>query len=124
MGGVSVLGTEFEAPKRVMRSARDSLERAVGRKAAAPTPIADEGSSSSSSSTNSGGGTTTTTTENDTTLVTSEEALNNNSKEGEEAAKEDQEVVGVLDKSLPPSKTPTLGDRFKNFGRNLALVFK
>lgn len=40
VGGVSVLGTEFEAPKLVMRSARDSFERAVGRNgdaAAAPT---------------------------------------------------------------------------------------
>jgi Putative transmembrane protein (PGPGW) len=31
VGGVSVLGTEFEAPKRLVRSTRDSLERAVGR---------------------------------------------------------------------------------------------
>ena len=31
LGGVSVLGTEFEAPKRVMKSARDKLESVVGR---------------------------------------------------------------------------------------------
>jgi hypothetical protein len=31
IGGVSVLGTEFEAPKHVMHSARDSLEKAVGQ---------------------------------------------------------------------------------------------
>jgi hypothetical protein len=39
-GGVSVLGTEFEAPKRVVRSARVSLEQVVGRikdASAAPT---------------------------------------------------------------------------------------
>jgi hypothetical protein len=30
-GGVTVLSTEFEAPKRVVRSARDSLETSVGR---------------------------------------------------------------------------------------------
>ena len=29
VGGVSVLGTEFEAPKRVMRNARDALHNAV-----------------------------------------------------------------------------------------------
>ncbi len=29
VGGVSVLGTEFEAPKRVMRNARDALQNAV-----------------------------------------------------------------------------------------------
>ena len=31
MGGVSVLGTEFEGPKRVFRNARNSLENAIGR---------------------------------------------------------------------------------------------
>ncbi len=31
LGGVSVLSTEFETPKRVMKSARDSFERTVGR---------------------------------------------------------------------------------------------
>jgi hypothetical protein len=31
LGGVSVLGTEFEAPKLVMKSARDKLESVVGR---------------------------------------------------------------------------------------------
>ena len=30
VGGVSVLGTEFEAPKRVARSARNALQNAVG----------------------------------------------------------------------------------------------
>lgn len=29
VGGVSVLGTEFEAPKRVMRNARDALQNVV-----------------------------------------------------------------------------------------------
>jgi hypothetical protein len=46
IGGVSVLGTEFEGPKRVVRSARDSLERVVGRSgddsAATPTLAAIE----------------------------------------------------------------------------------
>ena len=31
VGGVSVLGTEFEGPKRVFRNARNSLENAIGR---------------------------------------------------------------------------------------------
>ena len=31
VGGVSVLGAEFEGPKKVMRSARNALETAVGR---------------------------------------------------------------------------------------------
>ena len=31
VGGVSLLGTEFEGPKRVAKNARDSFERAVGR---------------------------------------------------------------------------------------------
>ena len=31
VGGVSLLGTEFEGPKRVVKNARDSFERAVGR---------------------------------------------------------------------------------------------
>jgi hypothetical protein len=31
VGGVSVLGTEFEGPKRVFRKARNSLENAIGR---------------------------------------------------------------------------------------------
>jgi hypothetical protein len=30
VGGVSVLGTEFETPKKIMKSARDSFERVVG----------------------------------------------------------------------------------------------
>ena len=30
IGGVSLLGTEFEAPKRVVKSARDSLAKAIG----------------------------------------------------------------------------------------------
>jgi hypothetical protein len=32
VGGVSVLGTEYEAPKRVMRNARDALQNAVESK--------------------------------------------------------------------------------------------
>lgn len=43
VGGVSVLGTEFEAPKRVMRSARDSLERAVGRESVEEKPMEGDG---------------------------------------------------------------------------------
>ncbi len=42
VGGVSVLGTEFEGPKRVMRSARDSLERAVGRELERDKPAEED----------------------------------------------------------------------------------
>lgn len=109
MGGVSVLGTEFEAPKRVMRSARDSLERAVGREGEplkiqdAPSPAAEgeEGADGASETASTTTPTTTTDTDGEATL-------------SEETA------AGAA--AVAPQKK-TMGTRFKSFGRNFVLPF-
>lgn len=101
VGGVSVLGTEFEAPKRVMRSARDSLERAVGR----------EGDVAKQESTTTG----TEGTE-DASLEKSETASTTTDGDASEDAAADNKQ-----QQLPPKKT--MGDRFKNFGRIHVLPF-
>ena len=92
VGGVSVLGTEFEGPKRVMKSARDSLERAVGRDTIEGEKPVE-------------GDTRPSTPETESTV---------------------EEELAESDKAQPPADTnskPTMGDRFKNFGRRHILPF-
>ena len=95
VGGVSVLGTEFEGPKKVMRSARDSVARAVG-------PGEEEGTAAVADDASVVSGTETT-----RTTTTSQDG-----QDGEEQA------LSAADK---PKKT--MRSRFKNFGRNHVLPF-
>ena len=95
-GGVSVLGTEFEGPKRVVRSARDSLERVVGREALEThaTETVEGGECGAVPE-----------LDNESGVITD---TNNNT-----------------DCSIPEPevKKKTMGDRFKKFGRNVVLPF-
>ena len=93
VGGVSVLGTEFEGPKRVMRSARDSVARAVG-------PGEEEVAAAAADDDSVVAGTVTTA------------AASEDGQDGE------QEAASAAAK---PKKT--MGTRFKNFGRNHVLPF-
>lgn len=97
VGGVSVLGTEFEGPKRVMKSARDSLERAVGRDNE-PEKITEGDTEPNSPEPE---------TDTETESIVEGEALES-------------------DKSQQPTTTnkkTTMGDRFKSFGRRHVLPF-
>lgn len=89
-----MLGTEFEGPKRVMKSARDSLERAVGREIENEKPL--EGDAGSNAP--------------ETELST---------VEGEPAESGNLQPSTNTD----TGSTPTIGDRFKNFGRHHVLPF-
>ena len=94
VGGVSVLGTEFEAPKRVMKSARDSMERSLGRElegGEAPKLEADSEEQISQSGT----------CEESDAVATSDAA----EKKPQQAPKR------------------TMGVRFRNFGRRVVLPF-
>jgi C-terminal processing protease CtpA/Prc len=99
VGGVSVLGTEFEAPKRVMKSARDRLENAVGREE--KTAESKEGGN-----------------EKEPTEGEREETVD---ASGEAEESSDKGTGDETDKEAPPKKT--MGGRFKNFGRNYVLPF-
>lgn len=94
IGGVSVLGTEFEAPKRVMKSARDRLEKAVGREEEEKK------------------------TEEDKELVESK------SGDEPVSGEEDTSATGTDDDNAGNQRPKkTMGDRFKNFGRRHVLPF-
>mmetsp|Transcript_7994 Transcript_7994/g.22224 ORF Transcript_7994/g.22224 Transcript_7994/m.22224 type:complete len:614 (+) Transcript_7994:42-1883(+) len=138
-GGVSVLGTEFEGPKRVVRSARDSLERAVGRTveeeedandntinaAANENDNANDGSVDQSQER---------TAEAEAESSVAGEEFQDKTKEPESSADAQEGDVNV---DNPPSnstasttstqeqqpKKKTMGDRFKSFGRNVVLPF-
>lgn len=96
IGGVSVLGTEFEGPQKVMRSARDSVARAMGtgEEEGAATATADDPSVVVA-------GTETTTT----------------SQDGQDG---EQQATPAAAAAKPKK---TMRTRFKNFGRNVVLPF-
>jgi hypothetical protein len=99
LGGVSVLGTEFEGPKKVMRSARDSVARAVGtgevEEKVAATATADDAS-----------------------VIAGTEATTSTSQDGQDG---EQPAAPASAAVANPKKT--MRTRFKNFGRNVVLPF-
>eukprot|EP00522_Entomoneis_paludosa_P010276 CAMPEP_0172439616 /NCGR_PEP_ID=MMETSP1065-20121228/540_1 /TAXON_ID=265537 /ORGANISM="Amphiprora paludosa, Strain CCMP125" /LENGTH=486 /DNA_ID=CAMNT_0013188323 /DNA_START=215 /DNA_END=1675 /DNA_ORIENTATION=- len=109
-GGVSVLGTEFEGPKRVVKSARDSLVRAVGREA----PNTEEPSSESDEAVDS--------SNDDGADSPKEPKDEEESEESDDGSETDPPEISKSSSS-EQSKKKTMGDRFKNFGRSVVLPF-
>ena len=109
VGGVSVLGTEFEAPKRLVRSTRDSLERAVGRNEEATEGGPEDDIASDAPTAQNASG-----KENETeTEVNGDDAM---------AAA----VASTLPSSSSDDNRPqkrTMKDKMKSFGRNYVLPF-
>ena len=95
-GGVSFLATEFEGPRRVVRSCRDSLEGIVGRE---ETTNADE--------------VTTSEPEHGNDEYVVDDSPNTKEVEGNQAS--------VKNGDVPKKKT--VKDRLKNFGRRHVLPF-
>ncbi|KAL3917439.1 MAG: hypothetical protein SGILL_004712, partial [Bacillariaceae sp.] len=118
VGGVSVLGTEFEAPKRLVRSTRDALERSVGRNGAstgeaegAPTAVSDDAPTPS---------------ECDTSSQTTSDSL----PDERASTNVDEDLLASAVASTLPSgrsnsiqQKRTARDRMKSFGRNYVLPF-
>jgi hypothetical protein len=117
LGGVSLLGTEFEAPKRVMKSARDSLERAVGR--------GEDGESSSDAASDQEKQTKETTVDDDETETETnkEETTSTTPTPQEEVAAATGDAVEEQQQQQAPPPTRTMGQRFRNFGRIHVLPF-
>ncbi|KAL3916516.1 MAG: hypothetical protein SGILL_005143 [Bacillariaceae sp.] len=111
VGGVSVLGTEFEAPKRLMRSTRDSLERAVGRNEATEEGGSEVGENSVAASAQS--------------------VPENTSQVADETEVNDEDAMAAAVASTLPSSSnntnspqkKTMKDKMKSFGRNYVLPF-
>ncbi|KAG7364309.1 PDZ domain containing protein [Nitzschia inconspicua] len=123
VGGVSVLGTEFEAPKRLVRSTRDSLERAVGRTDAAMNQNSEESVSSQATSTDVASPNlppSERTSERDMEVqpVTSFD-IDNATLEAAVASTLDSRNISRANDQ--PKRT--MQDRMKSFGRNYVLPF-
>mmetsp|Transcript_727 Transcript_727/g.1155 ORF Transcript_727/g.1155 Transcript_727/m.1155 type:complete len:559 (-) Transcript_727:221-1897(-) len=142
-GGVAFLGTEFEAPKRVVRSARDSLERAVGRNETAVEGEGEQGDNN----------TTTPSEDGEPSELEDNESLSKQSSTAEDGNGEsngedhgindcwtqpqsggdmnDAELEAAVASTLTSrnaketSEAPkrTMKDRMKRFGRNYVLPF-
>jgi hypothetical protein len=114
-GGVAFLGTEFEAPKRVMRSARDSLKTAVG-----PAPN-DQGIDKVEEQGN---------TEENKEIIERGETPDAEGATVAGEAQDDPAPGAIVDASLELNsgeetsvKRKTMKDRFKNFARNHVVPF-
>jgi hypothetical protein len=106
VGGVSVLGTEFEAPKRLVRSTRDSLERSIGRNDATKEGGTEEGISDIAEGESTAQAASGTETSDDDTMAAA--------------------VASTLPTSCSSNGQPqkrTIGDKMKSFGRNYVLPF-
>jgi hypothetical protein len=121
IGGVSVLGTEFAAPKHVMRSARDSLERAVGRNVDAINESKVDGGPNDGLAIDI-----------DPIATMIDEAIEgDNSFDGQAPNKScatgmNTNILAEKTANQTESelvKKTTVTDRFKNFGRNYVLPF-
>jgi hypothetical protein len=125
IGGVSALGTEFEAPKRFMKGARDSLEKAVGRdeegaKEAATIPATE---SSSSLSIEEGDAPPNGEETTSTTAKTAAAVKGDASVEQTAAVEDSSTTTSTSDAATTGKPKPTMKDRFKNFGRKHVLPF-
>ena len=106
VGGVSVLGTEFEAPKRFMRNTRDSLARAVGPAEEEGETVNGEQMDSIPEGAETGG---------------IEANLDANGNDDQVLLSKASTVSEGSESSAKPRKT--MKTRFKNFGRNVVLPF-
>jgi hypothetical protein len=117
-GGVSFLATEFEGPRKVVRTCRDSLERVVGREDETITTVNGNDESEADDDmtgvvntvTVESSGPTETAAQDDSDSVTPESTV------GERQAQE-----SAIGDQAPAKKT--LKSRLKNFGRNHVLPF-
>jgi len=136
VGGISVLGTEFEGPKKVMRGARDSLARAVGPEEeedgrGEQEQGGEQGqtvvAASSSESDDAEGNTTAVDATNTTTTNSTDEEPtskeNNNDLQRSHTVDTVESSTGSDAEKNDGTKRKSMKDRFKRFGRNVVLPF-